>query len=176
MIELGSKGMKIVPGDAKLLVSACLLGDPVRYDGKAKQLDHEGLQQLLTANRVIAFCPEVAGGLPVPRAAAEITDGIGADVIAGRAKVVTQAGDDVSEFFLAGAEKALELCRQHRIDVAVLTERSPSCGSSEIYDGSFTRRTIAASGVTTAWLREHGIEVFNQHQLDAALNYLASCR
>ena len=64
-------------GAPRLLVSACLLGNPVRYDGKAKQLVHAGLQQLLTAERVIAFCPEVAGGLPVPRAAAEIEAGDG---------------------------------------------------------------------------------------------------
>jgi uncharacterized protein YbbK (DUF523 family) len=169
-----SSGGEIVKGNAKLLVSACLLGDPVRYDGKAKRLDHEGLQHLLTAGRVVAFCPEVAGGLPVPRPAAEIVGGVGIDVINGQARVKTAANEDVSEFFLAGAKKALTLCRQHQISVAVLTERSPSCGSSEIYDGSFTRQAIAASGVTTAYLRQHGIQVFNQQQLDAALAYLAT--
>ena len=109
-------------------MSACLLGDPVRYDGKAKRLAHDRLQRLQTAGRVVAFCPEVAGGLAVPRAAAEIVGGDGADVIGGR--------------------------------------------SSRIYDGSFTRRSIAASGVTTALLRQHGIRVFSQHQVDAAINSL----
>ena len=71
----------------KLLVSACLLGNPVRYDGQSKSLDHAGLEQLLTQGRVIAFCPEVGGGLPVPRAAAEILAGDGSAVIAGTARV-----------------------------------------------------------------------------------------
>ena len=156
----------------KLLVSACLLGNPVRYDGKSKSLDHAGLQQLLTQDRVIVFCPEVAGGLPVPRAAAEIVAGDGSAVIAGTAQVKTREGNDVSECFLAGAEQALALCRQHDIRAALLTELSPSCGSGQIYDGSFTRQTISASGVTTALLQQHGIKVFNQYQLDEALNYL----
>ena len=156
----------------KLLVSACLLGDPVRYDGKAKNLDHAGLQQLLTQNRVIAFCPEVAGGLSVPRAAAEIVAGDGNAVIAGTAQVKTREGNDVSDYFLAGAEQALVLCRQHDINTALLTESSPSCGSSQIYDGSFTRQSINASGVTTALLQQHGIMVFNQFQIDEALNHL----
>jgi len=156
----------------RLLVSACLLGDPVRYDGKAKQLQHAGLRRLQAAGRLVAFCPELAGGLPVPRPAAEILGGDGADVIAGRARVATAAGEDVSACFLAGAERALALCRQHGIRAALLTEGSPSCGSSRIYDGSFTRRVIAASGVTTALLREHGIRVFSQHQVDAAIEAL----
>jgi uncharacterized protein YbbK (DUF523 family) len=156
-----------------LLVSACLLGDPVRYDGKAKQLVHDELHRLQAAGRLVAFCPEVAGGLPVPRAAAEIVGGDGADVIAGRARVATGNGEDVSAHFLAGAERALALCRQHGIKTALLTDGSPSCGSSRIYDGSFTRRSIAAAGVTTALLRQHGIRVFGQHQVDAAVRSLA---
>jgi uncharacterized protein YbbK (DUF523 family) len=156
----------------KLLVSACLLGNPVRYDGKAKTLDHDGLQHLRQQGRVIAFCPEVAGGLPVPRPAAEIVAGDGSAVISGTAQVKTREGNDVSEYFLAGAEQALALCRQHDISTALLTELSPSCGSGQIYDGSFTRQSITASGVTTALLQHHGVKVFNQFQMDEALNHL----
>ncbi|MGD8348418.1 MAG: DUF523 domain-containing protein [Gammaproteobacteria bacterium] len=158
----------------KLLVSACLLGDPVRYDGQSKPVRHRGLARLLDASRVIPFCPEVAGGLPVPRPAAEIVGGDGAAVIAGEARVVTREGADVSDGFLSGARQALALCRQHRVKVAVLTESSPSCGSSRIYDGSFTRTAAAGSGVTAALLARHGIAVFNQHQLDQALARLES--
>ena len=160
----------------KLLVSACLVGNPVRYDGKAKNLNHEGLKQLLEQGRAIDFCPEVAGGLPVPRPAAECISGDGDAVIAGSARVKTHAGADVTDYFLAGAKQALALCRQHDITVAVLTETSPSCGSGQIYDGSFNRQPIVASGVTTALLRQHGIKVFNQHQLDEAISCLASCK
>ena len=156
----------------KLLVSACLLGNPVRYDGKAKTLDHDGLQHLQQQGRVIAFCPEVAGGLPVPRLAAEIVAGDGSAVIAGTAQVKTREGNDVSEYFLAGAGQALALCRQHDISTALLTELSPSCGSGRIYDGSFTRQSITASGVTAALLQQHGVKVFNQFQMDEVLNHL----
>jgi uncharacterized protein YbbK (DUF523 family) len=160
----------------KLLVSACLLGDPVRYDGRSKPLHDNNLESLLAQGRVISFCPEVAGGLPVPRPAAEIQGGDGAAVIAGLARVLTREGVDVSDCFIAGAEQALALCRQQQVKAAVLSESSPSCGSGHIYDGSFTRRSIAASGVTTALLRQHGVEVFNQHQLAAAISYLRSCK
>jgi uncharacterized protein YbbK (DUF523 family) len=156
----------------KILLSACLLGNPVRYDGKSKTLLNSALEQLLAQHRVISFCPEVAAGLPVPRAAAEIHAGDGAAVIAKLAWVKTQDGTDVSEHFLSGARQALALCRQHDITVAVLTESSPSCGSSRIYDGSFSRSVIPGSGVTAALLDQHGVKVFNQHQLDEALRYL----
>lgn len=158
----------------KILLSACLIGHPVRYDGQSKTLLDSALERLLAENRVISFCPEVSGGLPVPRAAAEIHGGDGAAVIAGLAKVRTPEGSDVSEFFLSGARQALDLCRQHNIEVAVLTESSPSCGSSQIYDGSFTRSPIPGSGVTAALLTRHDIKVFNQHQLDKAIHYLES--
>jgi uncharacterized protein YbbK (DUF523 family) len=161
---------------AKLLVSACLLGQRVRYDGEAKTLLHAGLEQLQAEGRILAFCPEVAGGLPVPRAPAEIIGADGNAVLAGRARVTTGDGSDVTDYFLAGAEQALALCREHDIAAAVLTDLSPSCGSSQIYDGSFTRNRIDASGVTAALLRQHGIEVFSQFQLEAALSFVAAAR
>lgn len=156
----------------KILVSACLLGNPVRYDGRSKALVNSDLDALLAQDRIISFCPEVAGGLPVPRAAAEILPGDGNAVIAGQARVRTGDGTDVTDYFLAGAQQALALCRKHDITVAVLTESSPSCGSGQIYDGSFNRTTVPGSGVTTALLRQHGIKVFNQHQLEAACRHL----
>ena len=154
---------------SRLLISACLLGEPVRYDGRAKPLQHAGLAALIAKDRVIPFCPEVAGGLPVPRPAAEIVGGGGDAVIDGDARVKTRAADDVTEFFIDGARRALALCRRHDVRVAILTESSPSCGSGQIYDGSFTRTAVAGSGVTAAMLRRHGIEVFSQHRLDEAL-------
>ena len=156
----------------KLLVSACLLGDPVRYDGKSKSLHHSGLAALVEQGRIIGYCPEVAGGLPIPRNAAEIQMGDGAAVIAGQAKVLTRDGSDVTDYFLSGAKQALALCRQHDIRIAVLTESSPSCGSSSIYDGSFSHHAIPGSGVTAALLKQHSIRVFSQHQLDEALSQL----
>ncbi len=159
---------------SKLLISACLLGDPVRYDGRAKPLHHAGLAALIEQDRVIPFCPEVAGGLPVPRPAAEIVAGDGDAVIDGAARVQTRDGTDVTGCFLDGAERALAQCREQDIRIAVLTESSPSCGSGQIYDGSFTRSPTDGSGVTAALLRRHGIAVYSQHQLDEALDCLES--
>ena len=157
---------------SKILISACLLGNPVRYDGKSKLLHHAVLSELIAQDRVIGFCPEIAGGLPVPREPAEIRQGDGAAVIAAQAQVETRDGSDVTAFFLSGARQALALCRQHGIRVAVLTESSPSCGSKQIYDGSFSRNAIPGSGVTAALLQQHGVTVFNQHQLDDAIRHL----
>ncbi len=158
----------------KILVSACLLGNPVRYDGNSKAVDSTELDPLLAQDRVISFCPEVAGGLPIPRAAAEIHAGDGNAVIAKLARVKTSDGTDVTDYFLSGAEQALALCLEHNITVAVLTETSPSCGSNQIYDGSFSRNAIPGSGVTAALLRQHDIKVFSQHQLEAACKHLES--
>lgn len=158
----------------KLLVSACLLGNPVRYDGQAKTLTNPRLARLLEQGRIVGFCPEVAGGLPIPRPPAEISGADGSAVIAGEARVTTRDGSDVTHCFLSGANQALSTCKQHGITVAVLTESSPSCGSGSIYDGSFTRSAVPGSGVTAALLWQHGIAVFNQYQLDAAIDLLES--
>ncbi len=160
---------------SRLLVSACLLGNPVRYDGQAKTIGHAGLEALVAAGRVIAFCPEVSGGLPTPRPAAEIVGGDGVAVLNATASVRTADGIDVSRHFVVGAENALAQCLEHEIRVAILTEKSPSCGSSRIYDGSHQRKTITGAGVTAALLQRHGIDVFSQHQIDAALRRLESC-
>ncbi len=156
----------------KILVSACLLGDPVRYDGKAKDLNSRLLESLLREDRIVRFCPEVAGGLPVPREAAEIQCSDGRAVIEEQARVITRGGTDVTDYFVAGARKALALCQLHNIGVAVLTESSPSCGSAQIYDGSFSRKAKPGVGVTTALLQRNGVLVFSQHQLEAAIRRL----
>jgi len=155
----------------KILVSACLLGERVRYDGQASRLEDQILERWIQEERVVSFCPECAGQLPVPRPAAEITGGEGADVLRGEARVITRSSD-VSDHFLIGAQAALQRCKLDGIRIAVLKEKSPSCGSAQIYDGTFTRTLRHGDGVTTALLREHGIEIFGETQLaeaDAAL-------
>ncbi len=156
----------------KILVSACLLGQPLRYDGSALAPDSERLARWQGEGRLVPLCPEVAGGLPVPRPPAEIRGGSAADVLDGRVPVMTNAGGDVTAAFIAGAESALALCREHDIGVAILTESSPSCGSSRVNDGGFRGRKIAGEGVTTALLRRHGIAVFSQHELAGVERWL----
>jgi uncharacterized protein YbbK (DUF523 family) len=140
----------------KVLISSCLLGENVRYDGKAKQRHVAILEQWQVEGRLISICPEVAGGLPVPRPAAEIQGD----------RVVNRQGVDVSHAFAVGAQKALELCQKHHIHIAILKEGSPSCGVTRIYDGTFQGIHIVGQGITAQLLREHGIDVFHEHQLD----------
>ena len=156
----------------KILVSACLLGDPVRYDGRSKTIIDSELDKLIKQDRLIPICPEVASGLPVPRDAAEIQQGDGSSVIDGKSRVKTWPGEDLTKAFIRGAELALDLCQQYQISVAILTESSPSCGSHQIYDGSFSHSRQEGIGVTTALLRRHGISVFNQYQVGDAIKSL----
>lgn len=152
----------------KILISACLLGRPVRYNGKGKPLDHPLVAQWRDEGRLVAICPELSGGFSVPRPPAEIADGRSGDaVLAGGALVVDIAGTDVTAQFVAGAEVALALARQHDIRFALLIDGSPSCGSRTIYDGSFDGTHHAARGVTAALLARHGIAVFTERDVDA---------
>ncbi len=160
----------------KILISACLLGQPLRYDGSALRQQDARIARWQAQGRLVPICPEVAGGLPVPRPPAEIQQGSGVDVLTGRTRVISVAGDDVSDAFVHGAERALALCREHGIRVAILTESSPSCGSSRVNDGSFSGAKVPGVGVTTAMLRAAGIEVFSQHQLDEVTAWLGEAK
>jgi uncharacterized protein YbbK (DUF523 family) len=153
----------------KILVSRCLLGHRVRYDGGASG-PFDQLQQWLDEGRIVPLCPEVAGGLPTPRAAAEIPGGQGAQVLDGDAAVITTDGEDVTVQFLSGAHQALDLVREHRIRIAVLKANSPSCGNLLTYDGTFSGVRVSGEGVTAALLKRQGVRVFNEMELaEAAL-------
>jgi uncharacterized protein YbbK (DUF523 family) len=152
----------------RVLVSACLMGERVRYDGRDAAPGGGILQRWLAEGRVVAFCPEVAGGLGVPRPAAEIAGGDGAAVLDGKARVVTQTGDDVTAAFVRGAERALQAAQSQGVALAVLKEGSPSCGSGLIHDGSFEGGLREAMGVTTALFERHGIPVFSERTLAEA--------
>lgn len=165
-------GSEARSGGARILVSACLLGEPVRYDAGHKWLLDERLAHWRKEGRLVPVCPEVAAGLPTPRPAAEILRGSGADVLAGRASLVTQGGDDPTDAFRQGAQLALAVAQRHHCRLALLTEGSPSCGSSTIYDGSLQGVKRSGEGVTTALLRAHGITVYSPDQLDELTQHL----
>jgi len=151
----------------KILVSRCLLGHRVRYDGGAHgPFDLLGIWQ--AAGRIVPLCPEVAGGLPTPRPPAEIPGGQGGAVLDGQRPVMTDGGADVTAAFVAGAAAALELVARHGIRLAVLKARSPSCGNLENYDGTFSGTRVAGEGVTAAALKRAGVRVFNEGELAAA--------
>lgn len=139
-----------------VLVSACLLGAECRYDGRHNR--DGALERELAARglRAVPFCPEEYGGLGTPRPAAWIERESAEAVLDGRARVVTQAGVDVTSGFVKGAEGALATCEMHGIRRAFLKERSPSCGSCSTHVGG---ALVAGPGVTTALLQRHGIAV-----------------
>ncbi|VVN56681.1 hypothetical protein PS685_02260 [Pseudomonas fluorescens] len=155
----------------KVLVSRCLLGHRVRYDGGASG-PYALLAQWQAEGRVIALCPEVAGGLPTPRAAAEIPGGQGVAVLAGKAAVITTEGEDVTEAFVSGARQALALVERHGIRIAILKANSPSCGNRLTYDGSFRGVKVEGQGVTAALLTRAGVQVFSELELEEAAKAL----
>lgn len=158
----------------KILVSACLFGAPVRYDARPVPVPHPLWQQWRTEGRLVSLCPEMAGGLPAPRAPAEILgSGGGQAVWAGRAQVVDKDGHDYTTAFREGAQLALQLAQSHGCRVAVLKAGSPSCGHDTIYDGRFSGGKTAGDGVTAALLRANGITVFDEHQLEQLAEWLA---
>ena len=144
-----------------LLISACLLGEPCRYDGKAQPC--EGAKALASQYELVPVCPEQLGGLPTPRLPAEIQfreadSGAGPE----NRRVFNKAGQDVTEQFLLGAEKVLELVKQHHITSAVMKANSPSCSGFYIYDGTFSGTKVAGQGITAELLMEHGVRVYSE--------------
>lgn len=147
-----------------LLVSACLLGVACRFDGQSCPAPE--MTNLAARGKVVAFCPEVAGGLPTPRPPAEIEEAAagldGYAVLDGQTRVVRSDGIDVTAPFVKGAQAALDLVRQLRIRRAILKANSPSCGAGRIHEGRFEGRLVAGDGVTAALLRRNGIEVVTE--------------
>jgi len=156
----------------KILVSACLLGEKVRYDGSGC-CQHGLIEQWRQEGRVVPLCPEVAGELQVPRPPAEIEDGNAEAVLQGKGDIRRRDGADVTDAFLQGAEKALAACWKHRIKIAILKEGSPSCGANQVNDGSFSGIKINGQGITARLLARHGISVFSEQQMDEAAKRLA---
>jgi uncharacterized protein YbbK (DUF523 family) len=144
------------------LFSACLAGQPVRYDGKSYH--HQLIQSLIQQQSAICACPEMLGGLACPRAPAEISGGTAQDVLAGTAQVIDRDGRNVTQAFIDGAYRTLELAQKHQVHTAVLKENSPSCGANYIYDGSFSGQKNAGMGIAAVLLRQHGIKVISEQE------------
>lgn len=144
-------------GHGPVLVSACLAGRRCRFDGSANPDDE--VARLVAEGRAVLVCPEADGGLGTPRPPAEIVGGDGHDVLGGRARVITAAGDDVTDAYVRGAELALAAARRSGATSAILKARSPSCGTGEIYDGTFGGRPVTGDGVTSALLQRAGVQI-----------------
>ena len=137
----------------KIMVSGCLLGENCKYNGGNNY--SEKVAEYIKGHEVISVCPECMGGLPTPRIPAEIVDGV----------VTNREGQIVDEEFRRGAKIALEIARKEQIDVAILQSRSPSCGSKQIYDGSFSGVKVDGQGVFAKLLKEHGFHMIDVEDL-----------
>ena len=136
-----------------IFISACLLGIPCRYDGGGKPLPN--LVKLIGQNQVIIpICPEIQGGLAIPRSPAEIVGGDGAMALEGKARVINKNGEDYTENFIAGANAVLQLANDLNPKLVILKSKSPSCGTGEIYDGSFSGGLKQGDGVAAALLKQ----------------------
>ena len=140
-----------------ILVSACLLGEPTRYDGKSKPTAE--VLSLREKYNLVPVCPEVLGGLPTPRTPSERVG----------ERVIMRDGCDVTDNFHLGAQRALDICKENNCEFAVLKARSPSCGKSEIYDGSFSGTLKEGEGVFAELLREVGVEIFSEEETEKLL-------
>jgi uncharacterized protein YbbK (DUF523 family) len=153
-----------LPDEGRILISACLAGVACTHEATAKTRDWA--VRLVAEGRAVPVCPEVAGGLPIPRPASEIQDGDGHDVVEGRARVRDEHGSDVTDSYVRGAEKARAAARAADAGIAVLKARSPSCGSGQTYDGTFTATLRDGDGVTAAMLRREGVEVVSDEDIE----------
>ncbi|MFA6624303.1 MAG: DUF523 domain-containing protein [Bacilli bacterium] len=146
----------------KILISACLLGQKVRYDGESKPV--RGIMELAKFYDLIPMCPELSGGLKIPRAPSEIIGD----------KVMSKNGRDVTDNYNAGAYWASSICRLYNVKLAVLKQRSPSCGSKVIHDGSFTDKVIPGKGITVRKLEKMGVKVIDEDEALALIEELKS--
>ena len=148
-----------------ILVSSCLLGNNVKYNG-----GNNGHELLMKYRQYLtAVCPECLGRLPIPRPPAELQGGDGEAMLSGNTKVCNKEGLDVTGHFLQGAELALELARKHKVRVAILKANSPSCGNQQIYNGRFDGGKIPGRGVTAALFQKNGIKVYSEKDIDEDL-------
>ena len=142
----------------KILISACLVGDKVRYDGKGNY--HPLIKELLQKYELVPFCSEVEGGLSIPRIPSEIQkDG----------KVINKNGKDVTNNYLEGAIKAYNLCLYLGIDTVILKDGSPACGVYKIHDGNFKGNKIIGQGITAKYLSSRGIKVYSEDDIESLI-------
>ena len=139
----------------KIIVSACLLGRPCRYDGRSKPCDKVISLKERGDIEIIEICPEQLGGLPTPREPSEIQGD----------KVISRIGCDVTEAYERGAKEALKIALENGCSYAILKSRSPSCSPSGIYDGSFSGKVMGGMGITARLFKENGIKVVSEDEL-----------
>ena len=158
--------------EARILVSGCLNGPAIRYNQTNVEVSSSIWDRWEAEGRLVPFCAELAAGFSVPRPPAEIQGGVGTTVLCGEATVREDSGNDVTDLFVKGAELAVAHAIANGCVAAVLTDGSPSCGSTYQYDGSFSGGTNDGAGVVAQLLRDEGIPVYAETQLDQADDFV----
>lgn len=148
----------------KILISACLMGEKVRYDGGHCFVDHPQIKKWAEEERLVILCPEVSGGAPTPRPPSEIVG----------EWVLTNKGQDNTEIYQKGAALTVDLAKKEKVIMAILKSKSPSCGNKQIYSGNFDGSLISGSGITAKALMDIGIKVFNENEIEEATQWMAS--
>lgn len=143
-----------------ILISACLLGVNCRYNGTSKTIPE--LEELMSMHNLIPVCPEQLGGLSTPRSPAEVKGDF----------VFSKDGIDVTEEFIKGAEETLKIANIYNCKYAILKERSPSCGSGKMYDGTFSKTIIDGDGITANLLKQNGIKVIGESEISSKIHEL----
>lgn len=140
----------------KIIISACLYGQNVRYDGNNNSIqENKFIKKLMALDMLIPFCPEVEGGLPTPRIPVEIIDN----------KAIDKEGNNRTKNFFNGAQKICTIAEENDVKIAIMKSRSPSCGKGKIYDGTFTRKLIDANGIAVMELEKLGVTVYTEDDL-----------
>ena len=149
----------------QILISSCLIGDNVRYNQIPIAIVPGIIRYFWQNNLLVPLCPEVEAGLSIPRVPAELQIGEIKNQTTDAFVVKNMIGDDLSKEYYSGAEIAWKLYQKHNCRLAILKERSPSCGVNQIYDGSFSGKLKRGSGVLTSFLKSHGVAVYSEEQL-----------
>lgn len=146
-----------------IAVSACLVGENVTYRGNSNY--HSKVKELLKNHEIVMVCPEVMGGLSIPRNPSEIKS-------YSPLKVENNIGEDVTKQFYCGSRIALKKLKEKNVKIAILKANSPSCGNDFVYDGTFSKTLVEGSGVFVSLLKKEGIKVFNENQIDDIIEYI----
>ncbi|MCG2712846.1 MAG: DUF523 domain-containing protein [Candidatus Omnitrophica bacterium] len=146
-----------------ILASACLAGEKCRYNGEHRM--HPVIAELGKRGKIAAVCPEVMGGLSIPRLACEIEGADAQSVLDSKARVLNMAGGDITEAVLRGCYKALDAAKKNNIKLAVLKDKSVCCAVDTLYDGSFQSRLVKGKGILALLLEHNGIRVVNSEEL-----------
>ncbi len=161
----------------KILISACLIGQKVRYDGRCNRIRRDIIAKWQQSGLLVPICPEVTGGLPTPRNPAELQPGkTASDILSGKGRILDNTGTDVTDQFVIGAKITLDLAIANNCRYGLMKEASPSCGCNYIHSGKFDGQTKIGKGITAALLQQNGIEIFSETGIEKLVKAISDSK